>query len=177
MDFKKVAVVHVSLRVSGILIGIALAALSTGSDATGNWSHGGYGARLDRHSRGAVSHESRRERHGFSEHRDFRRRRGFDDWRFHRRRGFDSDFNLFLGSPFYADPFDWDNYGYQPPVYYVAPPAYYVAPRPRIYIQKSPQTPTQHYWYWCTKPAGYYPYVKSCPQPWQRVVPYGTPPH
>jgi hypothetical protein len=53
---------------------------------------------------------------------------------------------------------------------------YYVTPRPRIYIQKPRQIPPQYYWYWCAKPAGYYPYTKTCPQPWRRVVPYGTPP-
>jgi hypothetical protein len=43
---------------------------------------------------------------------------------------------------------------YQPPVVVVPPPA---APAP-------PQ-----YWYYCPKPAGYYPYVPRCAVNWQRV--------
>jgi hypothetical protein len=31
------------------------------------------------------------------------------------------------------------------------------------------------YWYYCTDPAGYYPYIKSCPQGWMQVVPSGPP--
>lgn len=34
--------------------------------------------------------------------------------------------------------------------------------------------PDQFYWYYCQDPQGYYPYVKSCPGGWTRVVP--TPP-
>ena len=31
------------------------------------------------------------------------------------------------------------------------------------------------YWYYCTDPAGYHPYVKDCPQGWMQVVPSGPP--
>ena len=27
------------------------------------------------------------------------------------------------------------------------------------------------YWYYCTQPAGYFPYVKACSQAWLKVVP------
>ncbi len=30
--------------------------------------------------------------------------------------------------------------------------------------------PTQ-FWYYCDKPAGYYPYVPTCPTPWREVAP------
>jgi hypothetical protein len=28
-----------------------------------------------------------------------------------------------------------------------------------------------NYWYYCVKPAGYFPYVNDCSQPWMKVVP------
>jgi hypothetical protein len=31
------------------------------------------------------------------------------------------------------------------------------------------------YWYYCTDPEGYHPYVKDCPQGWLQVVPSGPP--
>jgi hypothetical protein len=32
-------------------------------------------------------------------------------------------------------------------------------------------TAPQQWWYWCNSARGYYPYVNSCPEPWQRVEP------
>lgn len=57
---------------------------------------------------------------------------------------------------------------YYPPVY--APPPVVVAPRvvaPPAYVE-------QTWWYYCNRPAGYYPYVSACPSGWTRVAP--TPP-
>ena len=51
-------------------------------------------------------------------------------------------------------------YAYPPVV--VAPPAYI-----------PPATPGPYWWY-CDNPAGYYPYVRSCPSGWRPVAP--TPP-
>jgi hypothetical protein len=45
---------------------------------------------------------------------------------------------------------------------------------PSIYIEQSqpaPVAPAPQWWYWCAPRAGYYPYVQSCPEPWQRVPP------
>ena len=55
-------------------------------------------------------------------------------------------------------------YAYPPPVVYAPPPVVY-APPPVVV-----QQPTQ-YWYYCDNPAGYYPYVPSCPTPWRPVTP------
>jgi len=65
------------------------------------------------------------------------------------------------------------------------PPAYYVAPswvpttplveqvvveeRAPAAPQSAPQQPG--YWYYCTEPAGYYPYVSTCSRPWIAVNP------
>ena len=31
------------------------------------------------------------------------------------------------------------------------------------------------YWYYCTEPEGYHPYVRDCPGGWMQVVPSGPP--
>jgi len=62
-------------------------------------------------------------------------------------------------------------YYYNAPVYpypaavsevYVTPPATVAAP---------PAAPAPEMWYYCDNPAGYYPYVQSCGQPFRPVVP------
>jgi hypothetical protein len=62
----------------------------------------------------------------------------------------------------------WYPYGY-----YAAPPAV-VQPPPQVYVE--PQQPQQNYWYYCQDPQGYYPYVKTCPGGWMKVVPEPAPP-
>ena len=44
----------------------------------------------------------------------------------------------------------------------------------------APQAPstnpnTQQWWYWCSSTRGYYPYVSSCAEGWQRVAPQPVP--
>jgi hypothetical protein len=46
-------------------------------------------------------------------------------------------------------------------------------PAPTVYVEPAQPAP-QNFWYYCTNPAGYYPYVKNCTVPWMQVVP--TPP-
>ncbi len=68
---------------------------------------------------------------------------------------------------------------YYPP-YYPYPPAVITAPAtPPVYIQQSPPVAQQYpngYWYYCTNPEGYYPYIKECPNGWQQVNPVPTSP-
>lgn len=49
-----------------------------------------------------------------------------------------------------------------------------VEPAPEIIIQE-PQSEVPVYWYFCRDPEGYYPYVKRCPNGWQKVVPSPPP--
>ncbi len=50
---------------------------------------------------------------------------------------------------------------------------------PQVYIEQEPapvapasqSAPAASYWYYCTQPAGYFPYVKDCSRPWMKVVP------
>ncbi len=75
-------------------------------------------------------------------------------------------------------PFGW---GYWPYWHYPPPYAYYpraVAPgEPVIYVEKgdaesAPAQDPSQYWYFCRDSNTYFPYVKECPTPWQRVVPH-----
>lgn len=67
-------------------------------------------------------------------------------------------------------------YPYSYPYYPAAPPVI-IRQEPQEYIQQpAPQPPQQQYWYFCPDPQGYYPYVKSCPKGWMRVVPTPGPP-
>jgi hypothetical protein len=76
----------------------------------------------------------------------------------------------------------WSYWHYPPPYYYY--PHYY----PRygepaesvIYVERGDAEPTpgedaSQYWYFCRDSNTYFPYVKECPTPWQRVVPQPPP--
>ena len=59
-------------------------------------------------------------------------------------------------------------------------PQVVTVPAPQVvYVEQSPTLPGSiasaplpaGWWYYCPNPAGYYPYVQSCLQPWQAVAP------
>lgn len=69
--------------------------------------------------------------------------------------------------PWWGPPY----YPYYP--YYPEPP---VQEQPPVYVQPPAQSEEeQYYWYYCTNPQGYYPYVKECPNGWMKVVPSPVP--
>lgn len=79
---------------------------------------------------------------------------------------------LYFGGPF-------PGY-YYPPQYYPYPYAYYppvitVPVQPQTYIEQAPSQAApvaeNYYWYHCDNPDGYYPYIKDCPNGWQKVAP------
>lgn len=85
---------------------------------------------------------------------------------------------------FFGDPgFGW--YGYRP-YYYPYPSPYYYPPTvvvpppvvaaPPVYIERPEAPAASSYWYYCPDTKAYYPYVRTCPSPWQRVAPH-APPH
>jgi hypothetical protein len=88
---------------------------------------------------------------------------------------------FYFGGSFALGPWWWPGYGwypwypyaYYPAPYYSAPPAV-VQQQPQVYSQ--PEEQEADYWYYCQDPRGYYPYVKSCPGGWMKVVPQPTPP-
>lgn len=78
-------------------------------------------------------------------------------------------------------PFGW---GYWPYWHYPAPYGYYpraAAPAdPVIYVERGDADPEpardpSQYWYFCRDSKTYFPYVKECPTPWQRVEPHSPP--
>jgi hypothetical protein len=83
---------------------------------------------------------------------------------------------VYIGGPVWGGP-------YYSPYYspYYAPAPVYVQPAPApVYIERAPD-PTyveksSDYWYYCAQSATYYPYVKSCPQGWMKVVPGSSSP-
>ena len=76
-----------------------------------------------------------------------------------------------LVSPWYYRPYYYEPV-YPTTVIEVAPPA------PTVYYQQ-PSAPavaaapadSGNWWYYCNESKTYYPYVKECPSPWQRVAP------
>ncbi|AOY91673.1 hypothetical protein BKK79_07575 [Cupriavidus sp. USMAA2-4] len=85
---------------------------------------------------------------------------------------------VYVGPGFYPYPYPY----YYPGYYY--PPAVVAEPSaPPQYIEQGDVDPAgippaaaggapdqgPSYWYHCSKPEGYYPYIKACPGGWQQV--------
>ena len=76
----------------------------------------------------------------------------------------------------YSSPYYYSSY---PVVEYVpaAPTVYYE--QPRAYIEQpravQPAAADAGSWYYCNESRAYYPYVKECASPWQRVAPTPAP--
>jgi hypothetical protein len=76
----------------------------------------------------------------------------------------------------YFGPF-WGPAFYPPPFYYSPQVVVVPAEPPPVYIEKyeapaeSAPAVSQQYWYYCNSGKGYYPYVKECPDGWQKVLP------
>jgi hypothetical protein len=87
----------------------------------------------------------------------------------------------YWGGPGYWGPGYWGP-GYWGPGYGYwgyAPPAVVVPAEPRVYVEPdqtpapapSSQASSPQWWYWCASAKGYYPYVSTCSEGWQRVPP------
>ncbi|HEX7641047.1 MAG TPA: hypothetical protein VF472_02445 [Burkholderiaceae bacterium] len=68
----------------------------------------------------------------------------------------------------------WGYYPYSYYPYYAYQPVIVEPPAPVAYIEQNRQpqeaAPVQAGdWYYCRKPAGYYPYVRNCEKAWERV--------
>lgn len=77
-------------------------------------------------------------------------------------------FGVAIGAPLW---WGWHPWHYYPPYERVI-----VERRePTVYVEKDAadeQRDADQYWYFCPDSKTYYPYVKQCPSPWQRVVPH-----
>jgi hypothetical protein len=83
-----------------------------------------------------------------------------------------------FGAPFgyrYYPYYRYPAYSFHPyHPYYPYPPAVITVPsQPPVYIEKELDRSSSGrpggYWYYCTDPPGYYPYVKECGEEWQPV--------
>lgn len=77
-------------------------------------------------------------------------------------------------------PFGWPYWHYPHYGYYPYYPRAIAPAEPTIYVEKDDADPAQgqdpsQYWYFCRDSNTYFPYVKECPTPWQRVVPQPPP--
>lgn len=70
----------------------------------------------------------------------------------------------------------WGWWGASYPYYYYPAPPVVIEQPAQFYVQPNPQPDVQSYWFYCEKPAGYYPYVKRCPPGWMKVLPSPMPP-
>jgi hypothetical protein len=94
--------------------------------------------------------------------------------------------SFWIGPRFWYGPPAWGpRYYWGGPVVVAPPyPAYGYYPAPPVIVQQPPPVFVQpenaepeNYWYYCEESQGYYPYVRSCPGGWMRVVPETTPPN
>lgn len=69
----------------------------------------------------------------------------------------------------------WPVYSYPYPYPYPQQPIV-IQQGPTEYMQQPQPTPEQQYWYYCSDPQGYYPYVQHCPKGWTKVAPTPAPP-
>ena len=75
---------------------------------------------------------------------------------------------VYFGPGFYYPP-----YYYPPPVYYPPQPVVIQQQAP-VYVEQAPASTAQQSsgdWFYCPASKAYYPYVKDCTEPWQRVAP------
>jgi hypothetical protein len=78
---------------------------------------------------------------------------------------------VFGGPLWYPGPVYPYPYSYSYP--YAYSPAIVVPPAPRVYIEREDRVARESsdpgYWYYCRESNTYYPYVKECAGPWERV--------
>lgn len=87
-----------------------------------------------------------------------------------------------FGLPYYGYPaygyapygyYGYRTYGYAPYGYYGPATTVITPSAPPVYIEQSSVNATgpaaDGFWYYCSNPDGYYPYVRQCPGGWQQV--------
>jgi hypothetical protein len=82
-------------------------------------------------------------------------------------------FSFGFWGPGYWGPGYWGPGYWGPGWGYAAPPVVVVPSEPRIYVERDEAAPASQgqWWYWCASSQGYYPYVSTCSEGWQRVAP------
>jgi hypothetical protein len=88
-----------------------------------------------------------------------------------------SGVGIAIGGPSYWGAWPYPYYAPYP-YYYPYSTFPYPVSDPDRYVQQTPDEapPAQSaYWYYCTEPAGYYPYIQKCSRPWMQVLPQNVP--
>ena len=86
--------------------------------------------------------------------------------------GYRGSFGVYIGPYWGWGPWNYAP-GYYPPYY----PPVVIERTPPVYIEQQPvdvlpaPSVQASYWYYCHAAKGYYPYVRECPEGWQRVSP------
>ena len=83
---------------------------------------------------------------------------------------------VYLGDPWIYSPYYYPYPVYSPRVYAPPPAPIVISTPPTVYVEQpavSVAVPTLEtgYWYYCKEAQAYYPYVKQCAGPWQKVAP------
>ena len=92
--------------------------------------------------------------------------------------GYYGGLGYFGGAGYWGSwPYAW-GWGYGYPYAYpygYSPAVVNSTPVPQSYIQQeaapAQDVPAPAYWYYCTKPAGYFPHVQGCSHAWMKVIP------
>jgi hypothetical protein len=83
----------------------------------------------------------------------------------------------YYGYPYYGYGYPYYyGYGYPYAYGYGGYPYYSQSVAPAAYVEAAPVA-AQASWYYCSNPAGWYPYVRTCSQPWQTVPAQSLPPN
>jgi hypothetical protein len=80
----------------------------------------------------------------------------------------------YYGGPWVWGPGYWGGWGYPYGYAYAAPPVVVVPSQPQVYVERDDAAQAggqAQWWYWCASSKGYYPYVSTCSEGWQRVAP------
>jgi len=96
---------------------------------------------------------------------------------YHHRHDGRVQFGITLGAPLWYPGSYYTPYpSYAYPAYPVYPPAVVVRPTPKVYVERDDQVTLERtapapapFWYFCRDSETYYPYVKECATPWERV--------
>ena len=171
----KIPICLLILLFSDDLITCAAASGQRGSGQSGSYS--GYTGAGNAYHRPGGRHPGGgyHKGHGYQNHRSYQRHYGYyghhSNYGHHGHHGHGSSYRIWIGPGWL--PYGWGP-GYPNYRYYTDYPAPVVIPEQ---LQASePGQEQESYWYYCQDPPGYYPYVKSCPGGWMKVVPEAVPP-
>jgi len=164
------------------LFGLAVAALASGTalaQGRGGSMGGHGGGSMGGHGGGSMGGYHGGGYYGGYRGGGYYGGRYYGGWRGY---GFYPGVGVYFGAPFLWGGWPYANYAGYPYAGY--PAAYYpyvnaATTDVGVYTQAAPAAPAasaaNQYWYYCTDPAGYYPYIQNCSKAWMQVVPQFDP--